>query len=247
MTGPTKDVGQTHSLPGFLVNWAKDHFQSYQVSVTKTEATRVSDSIKLLPSKYTTMPKTSSNDQIDTAFEEIAQALNNPKLQERFLNVNKENEILNELIDIFDQRSPHKIAHVPARESHKPNPDKITHVPAKVKHDSLLTTGKINSCPRVNHSPNTQKIAHVPARGEPMCDQKPVEMKIPKPLTHFPNGTFIYKLFNKKYWRATIIQFDTTKEYYTVRYNDNNEEEFTQWEITVYLTLPEKEEYWIEK
>ena len=58
-------------------------------------------------------------------------------------------------------------------------------------------------------------------------------MKIPKPLTHFPNGTFIYKLFNKKYWRATIVQFETAKDYYTVRYDNNDEEELTHKEITV--------------
>ena len=57
-----------HGLSGFLVNRAKDHFQSYQVSVTRTGATRVSDAIELLPSKYT-MPKTSSNDRISIAFE----------------------------------------------------------------------------------------------------------------------------------------------------------------------------------
>ena len=75
-----------------------------------------------------------------------------------------------------------------------------------------------------------------------MCDRKPTEMKIQKPLTHFPNVTFIYKLFNKKYWRATIIRFDTAKGYYTVHYNDNDEEELTHEEITAYLITPEKEE-----
>ena len=72
-------------------------------------------------------------------------------------------------------------------------------------------------------------------------------MQIPKPLTHFPNGTFIYKLFDKKYWRVTNIQFNTAKDYYTVRYDNNNEEEITHKEITAYLIPPDKEEYWTEK
>ena len=92
-----------HGLPGFMVNRAKDHFRSWQISVTSTGATRVSNAIELLPSKYT-MPKTSSNDRIKVAFEEIAEALNNPKFREGFLNGNKENEILNELVEIFDKR-----------------------------------------------------------------------------------------------------------------------------------------------
>ena len=77
-----------HGLPGFLVNRAKDHFCSYQVSVTKTGATRVSDAIKLLPTKYK-MSKTSSTDHINAAFEEIGEVLNNSKLREGFLNGNK--------------------------------------------------------------------------------------------------------------------------------------------------------------
>ena len=40
-----------HGLPGFLVNRAKDHFHSYQVSVTKTGATRVLNALELLPTK----------------------------------------------------------------------------------------------------------------------------------------------------------------------------------------------------
>ena len=111
--------------------------------------------------------------------------------------------------------------------NHAPNTNNIAHVSARVNHDQIPSTRKTERHPRANHSPKTKKMAHVPARGEPMCDQKPAKMQIPKPLTHFPSGTFIYKLFDKKYWRATIIQYDTRKGSYTVRYNDNNEEELT--------------------
>ena len=140
-----RKLWDTHGLPGFLVNRAKDHFQSYQVSVTKTGATRISDAIKLLPTKYT-MPKTSFNDPINAAFKEIAEALNNLKLRGGFLNGNKESKILNGIVNIFDKQ---KDAHLP-RVSQKPNPDKITHVPARVNHDSLPTTKKTDRRPRVS-------------------------------------------------------------------------------------------------
>ena len=68
-----------------MVNRVENHFQSWEVSVGKTGATRVSNATKLLPTQYT-MPKTSSNNRISAAFEEIAEALNNPKLREGFLN-----------------------------------------------------------------------------------------------------------------------------------------------------------------
>ena len=205
---------------------------------------RVSEAIELHPKKYI-MPKILSNDRINAAFEEIAEALNNPKLRKGFLNGNKENEIINELVEVFDkQKKAHKsIAHVRARVNHTPNTNKIVHVPARVNPNPVPIM-KIDRRPRLNHNPNKQKIAHVLARGEPMCDRTPAEMQIPPPLSHFPNGIFIYKLFNKKYLKATVIHFNKANEYYTVRYDDNDEEELTHEEIKEYLISPEKEEYW---
>ena len=84
------------------------------------------------------MPKTSSKDRINAAFEEIAEALNNPKMREGCLNGNKENEILNELAEIFDKRKSHNnpIVHVPPRVSQN---TKIPYVPARLNHiDSIL-------------------------------------------------------------------------------------------------------------
>ena len=76
---------------------------------------------------------------------------------------------------------------------------------------------------------------------------KSAEMKIPEPLAHFPNGTIIYKLFNKEYWKAKITRYNPTTSYYTVRYDDNDEEELTHQEITAYLIPPAKQEYWTEQ
>ena len=111
----------------------------------------------------------------------------------------------------------------------------------------ILFTRKNDQRPRLNHSPNTNKIAHVPAQGEPKCEQKPAEMKVLTPLSHFPNKTVIYKLFNKEYWKAIVIRYNTQHTYYTVQYNDNNEEELTHEDINAYLIPPEKGEYWPEQ
>ena len=53
------------------------------------------------------MPKTLSNDRINAAFKEIAEAFNNPMLREGFLNGNKENEIINDLVEMFDKQKMH--------------------------------------------------------------------------------------------------------------------------------------------
>ena len=115
-----------------------------------------------------------------------------------------------------------------------------------MNHDPVPLT-ETDRRPRVNHNPNKQKILHVPARREPKCEQKPAEMKIPKPLSHFPNGTVIYRLFNKEYWKATVIRYNTQLAFYTVRYNDNDEEELTHEEINAYLIPLDKGEYWTEQ
>ena len=72
------------------------------------------------------------------------------------------------------------------------------------------------------------------------------QMTIPSPLSHFPNRTIISKLFNKEYWEATIVRYNTKRAYYTVRYNNNDKEELTHEEIKTYLIPPEKREYWTE-
>ena len=126
------------------------------------------------------------------------------------------------------------------RVSPRPNPEKIAHVPARVNHDPIPFDRNTARRPRVSPSPNTKKMAHVPARKEPVGKQKAAETQIPKPLTYFPRGTFIYKLFDKKYWQATILGFDTHKGYYTVQYDDNDEEELTPEEVESYPIPPEK-------
>ena len=133
-----------HGQPEFMVNRAKHHFQSWEVSVAKTGATRVSDAIKLLPAQYT-MSKTSSNDRISAAFKEIAKPLNKPKLKEIFLNDNKKNKFLNEIIDIFDRKTVRR-----PRVSPSPNTKKIAYVPTRVG--------------QLSHSPNTHKIKHTSAK-----------------------------------------------------------------------------------
>ena len=138
------------------------------------------------------MPKTSSNDQISAACEEIAKALNNPKLREAFLNGNKENEILNEIVDIVDRKTVRQ-----PRVSPSSNTKKITHVPAKVEQSS--------------HSPNTHKIKHTPSK-ETSGKQKPVKVKIPEPLTIFPHDTFIYKLFDKNIGEQQYLDITHTED-----------------------------------
>ena len=111
-----------------MVNCAKNHFQSWEVSVTKIGIPRVSNEIEILPTKYTTL-KASSKDQISAVFEKIAKTLNNSKLREGFLNANKDTEILNEIIGIFNKRTK---VQSPRVIKHGMDTQKIAHVPTRV-------------------------------------------------------------------------------------------------------------------
>ena len=209
-------------------NQTKGHSRGWQVRVTKTGMAQVSDTTQLLPTKYT-MPKTSSNNQISAAFEEIAETLNNPQLQERFFNGNKKDQILNEIVEIFDRKTIKR-----TRVSPSPNTEKIAHIPTRVNHNP-------KKCDQ-----NTHKIVHI--QKEPMCNQNMTSMrqhtqaktKTNKSFTLYPRGTFIYKLFDKIYWQATIFGFNTRRRYYTVQYYDNDEEELTSEEVASYLITPKK-------
>ena len=61
-----------------------------------------------------------------------------------------------------------------------------------------------------SQSKHTHKMKHTPAR-ETSCKRKPAETKIPEPLTTFPHGICIYKLYDNKYWQATILRYNTHK------------------------------------
>ena len=88
------------------------------------------------------MPKTSCNNQISAAFEEIAEALNNPKLREGFLYGNKEKTVLNEIVEIFDKRTT---VHPPrVLKSSMETPTKIAHVPPRVEKSQCTDTNKVN-------------------------------------------------------------------------------------------------------
>ena len=47
--------------------------------------------------------------------------------------------------------------------------------------------------------------------------------------------------------KQKITRYNPKTSYYTVRYNDNDEEELTHQEITAYLIPPAKQEYWTEQ
>ena len=96
--------------------------------------------------KYT-MPKISSNDRIIAAFEEIVEALNNSKLQEGFLNGNKENGILIIIIGILFRRKTYRRISV----SPSPNTGKIAHNPEGAKTD-VGTKIKSHSKQEENHA-----------------------------------------------------------------------------------------------
>ena len=139
--------------------------------------------------------------------------------------------------------SRNSIGHVRARVN--PNTNKIPYVPARVNHDSIPETRKQDGRLFGKKIAHVHKIVTGIGIGE--GKGKSAEMKIPEPLTHFPKQTAIYKLFNKKYWKGRVIRFDPKRDYYTVQYDDNDEEELTHEEVKAYLIPPVQGDYWTAK
>ena len=97
----------------------------------------------------------------------------------------------------------------------------------------------------MNHSPNTKQIVHVPVK-KYRWQKKASQDANTKTIHTFSKWNIYLQFFGRKYWRATIIWFDTGKGYYTVQYDKNDEEELTPEEVEAYLIPPEKGEYWTE-
>ena len=67
---------------------------------------QVSDTIEFLPTKYN-MPKTSSEDRITAAIEELSSAIKHPQRRTPLLNGDTTNNIIEELTEIFQTDTQH--------------------------------------------------------------------------------------------------------------------------------------------
>ena len=91
-----------HGKEGWLTGPVLRHYRHFEVAVAETGGQRVSDTIEFLPTKYN-MPKTSSDDRITAAIDELSSAINNPTLRTPFLNGDTTNNILQENQLIFSK------------------------------------------------------------------------------------------------------------------------------------------------
>ena len=144
------------------------------------------------------MPKTSSNDRINAAFEEIAEVINNPKMREGFLNGNKENEILNQLVEIFEKRRTSHNPNTHVRPRVNPNTKQIPYVPARVNHGDSIPKNRTQEGQqsRIEHvhkrtvtemseMSKNEREAALTKLGIGDGETESAEMKIPDPHKHF--------------------------------------------------------------
>ena len=89
-----------HGKAGWYTGPADQHYRHYEVYITTTGGSRVSDTIEFFPTKVT-MPKTSSDDRITAAIEELTEAVKNPAPRAPFMSGNKTAEAIKSLTEIF--------------------------------------------------------------------------------------------------------------------------------------------------
>ena len=89
-----------HGKEGWLTEPTLYHYRHFEVAVADTGGQQVSDTIEFLPTKYNT-PKTSSEDRITAAIEELSSAIKHPQRRTPSLNGDTTNNIIQELTEIF--------------------------------------------------------------------------------------------------------------------------------------------------
>ena len=208
-----------HGKAGWFTGPAMNHYRHYEVHVTDTGGTRVSDTIEFFPTKCS-MPKTSSDDRIVAALEEISEAVANQSPRAPFLSGNKTNEIVKELSEIFQTKEPVTTT--------KP----IVQSPrvAKQKHK------RIEPIPVTPPRVTKQKQKRI----EPIPVTPPRVTKTPEKAVQHQIGTIIYKQFGREIHRGHITSYDTTRRYYRIAYEDDDEEEMTHDEVTLHRSKPKR-------
>ena len=96
-----KHTWANHGVTGYFVGPAKHHYQSYNVYNPTTRGERITDTIEFFPA-HVQMPKTSSEDRLASATEDLVAILKTPHPATPFLNQGtKTNDAIKELQKIF--------------------------------------------------------------------------------------------------------------------------------------------------
>ena len=99
-----RDTWANHGAKGFFVGPAKHHYWSYNIYIPTTRRERITDTIEFF-SAHVQMPKTSSEDRLASATEDLVAILNKPHRATPFLNQGtKTNEAIKQPQEIFTPR-----------------------------------------------------------------------------------------------------------------------------------------------
>ena len=143
-----RDMWYPHSVDGWYLGRAPDHYHCHRVYFTKTRAERIAQTVKLSPHKWR-VPQTSAKHVALDASLHLIQALHNPDPEATFLASKKDtSNVLEKIASIFASRCPQP------EENHPPVPQ---HVIEQVQHPRVVSQyppisqfpGKHAQCERV--------------------------------------------------------------------------------------------------
>ena len=93
-----------HGLKGYFIGPARHHYRNYEVYIPTTRGVRTTDTIEFFP-KHVQMPKTSSEDRLASATEDLIAILKKPHPPTPFLDQGtKTNHAIRNLRKIFTPR-----------------------------------------------------------------------------------------------------------------------------------------------
>ena len=105
-----------HGVKGYFIGQAKHHYRNYRVYIPATRGERTTDTIEFFP-EHVQMPKTSSEDRLASATEDLIAILKKPHPPTPFLDQGtKTNDAIRKLQEIFTPRQRNEAStRVPGR------------------------------------------------------------------------------------------------------------------------------------
>ncbi len=154
-----------HGVNGWYLGPATEHYRCYEVYISKTGHTRISDTVEFMPADQP-MLRTASTDAAIQAALQLTSALQNPSPAAPFATFGHTTlEALRQLADIFSRSLPIEPTATPSAPSHN---TPATVVPAPRVNSNPTT---IAAAPRVNINPTTTaavpRVSNTPTHAAP--------------------------------------------------------------------------------
>jgi len=156
------------------------------------------------------LPASAAADRMTIALEELTNAITNHKDEIPFTD-----HSVNKAIDALTNLISHK----------------------RASQQKDVTAQRVSSRQKQQQS---KKVNITSSNSENVPEQRVLRQRVPRHKQVYTRGTRVYKMFNNKYYRGYICDFDDKEGYYKVKYEDGDIAEYNEVEIEGMRHKPDK-------